>query len=121
MARIQPLMASGTPPLQAVNIVGDVSASLTATGSTQATALLLGSANNLVGVCTTSKGVQLPVSAPGDAIYVYNQGAQTCSVYGQTGESIGAGSANAAFSVATNKGAVFVKMSNTFWAPDLTA
>lgn len=109
------LLGSGVPPLTAINIVGDPSGALTATGSTQGTALLLSAANNYVGTAGSGTGVQLPSVSPGDFIVVGNGGANTLSVYGQTGETIQGGSANAAFSVATNKAAIFYKMTSTAW------
>lgn len=121
MAIASRLLGSGTPPLQAVNIVGDVASALTATGTSQATAYACSAIINEFTTTASSTGALLPVTAPGDDVFIYNGGAQTLSVYGQTGESIQNGSANAAFSVATNKGAWFKKVSTTRFAAILTA
>ena len=121
MTQISKLMGSGISALAATSMAGSTSSALTATGSSQATALLLTSDNNEVTTTASSTGVQLPSSSPGDEVFVANYGAQTLSVYGQTGESISNGSANAAFSIATNKTAFFVKVSATRWASVLSA
>lgn len=121
MAIVQRIMASGIAPLAASNIQGDLSTGLTATGSTQGTALLLSNILNYVSTTAASTGAQLPACNPGDSVYVHNAGANTLSVYGQTGEAIQSGSANAAFSVATNKGAWFFKVSSTLWGAILSA
>lgn len=122
MAVVSRIMAAGLAPLAAVNIVGDFTGSLAALGSSQGTALLLSSAVNNVTTTTASTGVQLPGNvAVGDCIEVSNQGASTLSVYGQTGDAIQGGSANAAFSVATNKSAIFRRVSSTAWTAILSA
>ncbi|NBW10902.1 MAG: hypothetical protein EBR82_23020 [Caulobacteraceae bacterium] len=121
MPIVQRIMGSGIPAQAAQNINGDWSGALTATGSSQATALLLGSVVNSVTTTAASTGVQLPATSPGDWVYVHNSGANTLSVYGQTGDAIQSGAANAAFSVAANKGALFFRVSTTLWGAILTA
>ncbi len=117
MAIAQRLVGLGTAPALATNIIGDVSSGLTATGSTQGTALALSSVINEVSTVSASTGVRLmPDMSPGDMIHVHNSGASTLSVYPPTGESIQSGAANAAFSVATNRAALFIKRSNTAWS-----
>jgi hypothetical protein len=115
MAIVQRLMGSGFAPQAAVNAVGDFSGALTATGTTQGTALALTAATNYVGTTAGSTGVQLPACSPGDIVYVYNGGASTLSVYGQTGDAIAGGAANAAFSVATVRGCAFIRVTATLW------
>lgn len=116
-------VALGTPPRTASALIGGSSFSLTALGSTQGTALLLSaSVNEFTTVATaTGLGAQLGMADPGDDQYVYNGGAQTLSVYGQSGEGINNGSANAAYTVAANKGVLFKKVSPTRWSANLTA
>ena len=85
-----------------------VATALTATGSTQATALLVTSELSLFGTVAASTGAILPLNAePGDELVVVNGGANALSVYPQTGATINGGSANAAFSVAAGKSARF--------------
>lgn len=115
------LMASGLSPMAATNITGDFAGGLTATGSTQATALLLTAACNAVTTTAASTGVQTMALSPGDWIYIHNSGASTLSVYGQTGVAIQGGAVNAAFSVATNKGVLLFCVSSTLLSAVLSA
>ena len=119
--RIAKIVSSGQSAGSAQYISGDALGGLTATGSTQATALALYADNNGFTTVAASTGAQLPAASPGDEVFVWNGGANALSVYGQTGENIGAGAANAAFSVAANKGCGFVKLTATLWAPNLSA
>ncbi|MDQ0084582.1 hypothetical protein J2W35_004951 [Variovorax boronicumulans] len=100
-------MAFGTAPLLAQAIVGDVANSLTAAGSTQGTALKLASVINVVTTAAASTGVQLPSTGTGDQIVVANLGANALLVYPVTGGAIQTGAANAGFSIAVGKTAVF--------------
>lgn len=113
MAIQQRLMGSGLAPQAAINIAGDVSSGLTATGTNQATALTLTSAINEFTTVASSTGALLPPMSPGDAVYVYNGGSNTLSVYPQGTNTIANGSASAAFSVGTNKGCYFIQVSST--------
>jgi hypothetical protein len=104
------LLGSGTPNLQAQAIVGTITTGLTATGSTQATALNLLDTINVIGTTAASTGVvAFPVpnqNASGDTCTVYNFGANTLTVYPPVGYKINNGSTNAGVSVAAGKGAV---------------
>lgn len=120
MALASRLMGSGMAAQAAVNIVGDVSAPLTATGSGQSTALPLSNVVNYVTTTASSTGVQLFGQAISDQLEVYNAGANALSVYGLTGDTIQGGSANAAFSIAANKGAIFRRVTATAWVANLS-
>lgn len=121
MSQTKLIQASGASGMHATTIVGTIATALTATGSSQATALVLGTDVNEVTTAAASTGVMLPACSPGDSITIGNYGAQTLSVYGQLGESVSNGSVNAAFSVAANKSAIFIKASNTRWNAILSA
>ena len=121
MALTARIISAGNSPNSAQQIVGDFASGLTATGNSQATALALGAAVNAFSTVASSTGAILPGASPGDSVKVWNAGAQTLSVYGQGTEAIGSGGASAAFSVATTKGALFTKVSNTLWIPILSA
>lgn len=108
MAQVQTLMAFGLQSFLAQAIVGDVANSLTATGSTQGTALKLSAINNVVTTTAASTGVQLPAMGTGDSVFVVNLGANALLVYPVTGGAINALSANAGFSVGAGKSAIFV-------------
>lgn len=122
MAIKKHVMALGTPPLTAEAICGGLSQiALVATGSGQSDAYKIPGSFASFGTVAASTGAQLAPVDPGDEVFVYNAGANTLSVYGQTGEAIGAGAANAAFSVAANKGCTFKKVSTTLWGVNLSA
>lgn len=108
MSYIANLMAFGTAPALAQAIVGDVGNSLTAAGSTQGTALDLTAANNVVTTTAASTGVQLPPTNAGDCVTVANLGANALLVYPIAGGVINALAANAGFSVAAGKVAIFI-------------
>ncbi len=112
MSMQQALMAFGAPPFLAGAIVGDVADSLTATGSTQGTALALTANTNIVTTTAASTGVLLPVMQTGDMVEVVNLGANSLSVYPRTGGAIQTGAANAAFAVGAGKSAFFTARSN---------
>lgn len=117
------LTGSGLAGAAANFIVGDASPGLTATGTTIADALQLNDINEFTTV-GSGTGARLPVNASlGDTITVYvATGQSTLSVYPSVStEQINAVTAGSAFSVATNKCAVFTKVSSTRWASILTA
>lgn len=120
---INHLIGSGMPTGLAAAVTGGRGeTSLTATGTSQTTALLLGGGANYVAIVSTSgKGVQLPLCDPNSTVIVYNGGANAMFVYGQTGESIGAGAANAGFNIPTKKSAIFMKCTSTVWGQNLSA
>jgi len=122
-------MGVGTPGLQAGALIGGVSDNLTATGSTQAGALLLSlSSDQFVTTTASGTGVILPPGngngdqlAPGDLIRVFNYGANTLLVYPPVGGKIQNGSTNAGFSIATLKGAEFVNRNGLDFGVNLSA
>jgi len=115
------VVSLGTAPILATAICGGVT-SLVAAGSTQGTATLLGTGTGYITIVSSSgKGVQLPACSVGSSILIWNGGANTAHVYGQTGEAIGAGSPNALFALATKKGVRLTKLSSTQWGQELSA
>lgn len=116
------IMGSGYPG-QAANYISGIAAdSLVATGSTQATALLITADSNAVITTAASTGVVFPTNtSPGDEMFVKNYGANALSIYPALGESIDAIATNGAYSLATTKSAYFVKTSATRWASLLSA
>ncbi len=111
MAKLSDLMAFGFSPFAAGAIVGDVADGLTATGSTQGTALQLSAVTSIVTTTAASTGVRLPAMNPGDTVEVANLGANALLVYPLTGGTIQGGAANAGFSVAAGKTAFFTARS----------
>jgi len=122
MATAKKLMGVGFSAPQAQYASGDsTTTNLTALGTNQATALALPADVNIVGTTAASTGVILPASpTPGDNVFVYNGGANALSVYPSTGLTINALSANAAYSLATTKSALFY-FAGTGWYTLLSA
>lgn len=115
MALVQRIMAAGTSSLAANNIVGDVSSSLTAAGTTKANSLALASAVNFLGTVGSSSGASLPAMNIGDSVEVYNGGANAALIYTTIGvaDVITNQSANGGFTVSAQKGATFKKVTST--------
>lgn len=101
MPLAQRLVVTGISAVQASAIQGSVANNLTATGSTQATALALPGDYNYFTTVAASTGTVLPFMNPGDEVSIYNKGANALSVYPPTGAVINGLSANTAYSVAT--------------------
>lgn len=119
---IQNMMGVGTPAAQSVAIGGIATDALTAVGTTQGTALLIPS--NIARFTTVGSGtgaILSGVAQPSDEYIVVNSGANALLVYPPTGAAIGAGSANAGFSVAAGKSAYFFFVSATFVGVILSA
>ncbi|WP_428331965.1 hypothetical protein [Novosphingobium sp.] len=129
MPSLSKLVGMGAPPAGAQFMVGDVAAGLTATGTTQGTALALSANFNQVTTVAASAGVVLPAisAAPslgvsnGDSIEVFNQGANALAVYPPVGSTINSLAANTALSVAAAKSARFIQLSPTNWGAVLSA
>ena len=92
--------------------------------NTQALAVPLTAEVNVIGTssATASTGVRLPAGViAGDAVVVFNAGANTTLVYPATGGKIDAGAANAGFTLATGKKAKFHAVNGTDWVAILSA
>ena len=115
MAIIRNLMGIGMPgPLGRV-LLGDLEDFVGATGTTQADAYEIGyGVTRFTGVNSGTGGV-LPAGTIGDEILVINAGSNALSIYPNSGSSINALSANAAFSVATASSTMFKRVRNTLW------
>jgi len=113
------ILASGNSPLATISIAGDGATALTATGTTQATALQLSAVMNAMGTTAASTGVKLPPCEAGAVVYIYNGGANTLQVYsnettGVTMNAAVAGSTGVA--LGTLKTAICLGTSATTWA-----
>lgn len=120
---INHLIGSGMPTQLAAAVTGGRGESTyTAAGTSQTTATLLGGGVGYVSIVSTSgKGVQLPLCDPNSSVTIYNGGANAMFVYGQTGEALGSGAANAGFNIPTKKAATFIKCTPTVWGVNLSA
>lgn len=122
MGIINTVIAAGISPFAASAITGGFTNTITAAGTTQGTATLLSTGNNFIStVAASGAGVQLPACDPASSIFVWNGGANSAHVYGQTGEILGAGTANSPFVLATKKGVLLVKGTATQWGQALSA
>jgi len=122
MAIKSELMARGFSAGQAESVVGIVANTLTAAGSSQATALAIGADINIFTTTASSTGAILPSTlGAGDSMTVVNHGANTLSVYPPVGGKIANGSTNAAFSVAATKAATFTCIDNLNFLAELSA
>ena len=101
MSLQQRLVQAGFSANQAVGVQGTVASGLTATGTTQATALPLGADNNAFSTVPANSGALLPQMNPGDDITVYNGGANSLAIYPPVGGQIKGLGVNAAYSLAT--------------------
>lgn len=119
------LLGTGNSGLSTQATLGILAAGLTATGSSQGTALAIPSDFAVFTTVGASTGTILPSAAQGahatDWYTVVNHGASTLSVYPPTGGKIANGSANAAFAVAATKTAAFVCLDGTNWGASLSA
>jgi len=106
------VLAAGNAPLSTEVICGDVATGLTATGSTAADALQLSAVVSVVSTAASGTGVRLPPAEAGAQVVVFNNGANTLTVYPITGSTIDAG---ASVSIATGKERIFFGASPTVW------
>lgn len=90
-----------------VNALSSVANGLTAAGSTQGTALAITAQTNVVTTTAASTGVILADIGVGAVQEVFNEGANTLSIYPASGGQIDALGANAAYSLATVSVQVF--------------
>jgi len=118
MARLSELGVSSLDATAAQAVNGSVATGLVATGSTAATALLLGAANNFVTTSAASTGVMLPAGGAGDCVFIMNRAGQALTVYPPTGATV---NNTTSFSQTSAKGAFYVYSSATAIEPVLSA
>jgi hypothetical protein len=119
------LMGGGLPAQLAADC-GLTVVAVAGSGTTQAgtPTLLTGGNFYNVTVASSQTALILPANAPiGTSIEMANTtgSAVTALIFGQTGETIQGGAANASFSVAQNKTAKFIKVALLTWVVNLTA
>lgn len=94
---------------------------LSGAGTTQGTATAITKQTNEFTTVAASSGARLPSPEQGEFIFVANAGANALSVYPATGHSINALAANAAFSLAVGKNALFWAATASKWYAILSA
>lgn len=108
------VFAAGIPQPTAAALLQDVATSITAAGTTQGAATELTAADSEVTTVAAGAGVALSSKlAAGDAVSVFNAGANPLKVYPPSGMKINALAANAAMTLATNTGCIFKCVSTT--------
>lgn len=123
MGIINHIIGSGISPFAAGAMVGQVTTlNSISTATSQGTAVLLGTGNGYIAICSSSgRAFQLPACDPGSSVTIYNAGATTASIYGQTGDNIGGAGANSASALANGKTARYTRMTATVWGKNLSA
>ena len=94
------------------SICVDVSAALTATGSSATDALQLSAVVSRVSTAAASTGVKLPAPEAGAMMVVRNDGANTITVYPPTGSTINGSASN---TIAAGKADLYFGTSGTTW------
>lgn len=109
---VKNMMGSGVTGPQALAISGDAQINQTALGSTQGTAFALTVSSTEFTTVAASTGAILPGTttriSPGDTLAVFNQGANSLTVYPPVGFKIGLTATNGGVAVASGKSAFFV-------------
>lgn len=121
---INHLIGKGVPVGQAGVMVGGTGSEVYTAGSgtAQNTATLIAGGAAYISIASASgRAVQLPLCDPSSSVELFNGSTNAINVYGQTGEGIQGGSANAKFTVASNKSCTFKKFTSTVWGANLSA
>lgn len=112
----------GSQPVLTANPFAVATGLIARAGGSQANATpLIGNVNRISTTATAGDSVLLPPATIGKRVSVYNAGAASSNVFPQTGENINSGAANAAFAVATTKGAIFECVATGVWNAVLSA
>ena len=115
------LVGAGFSAGQAKGFAGGVAGTVSAAGTTQGTATALTASKNLVTTVAASSGVSVPLAEIGDDILIYNDGANTLTVYPPTSGKINNAATNGGVSLATETCIVLTRMSSTQWVGILSA
>ena len=120
MPMSQDLLGLGLPPNLSASL-GNNPSTLTATGTTQATAAsILGGSHMVEMTASGSDGIILPSAAMiGTPYFVYNSSGSTGKVYAPVGHYMNT-SLNSSLSVTTLKLAMFIQYKKGYWASILT-
>ena len=116
-------MGVGIAAAAALQIVqGELTNSISAAGTTQATATTVYNEVNLITTVAVGAGVVLTSNRNvGDLLEVVNLGANALAVYPPLSSAIGTGATNIAFSVPTSKVCTFRMVTSTLWVQNLSA
>lgn len=106
------LCGTGSSPSSATATLGEVEGPVTAAGTTATDAFQLTGAQVNIGTAAASTGVKLPPTESGASVTIMNSGANTVTVYPQTGSTINGA---ASVTIATTKARIFFATSGTTW------
>lgn len=121
MASAAELIGLGEAPKLA-GLIGNVPSAKSGVGTAQSGATPITTNFTVLTTASGQTAFLLPTVPAGSGPYIMsNANSDTALVYPPTGGTIQGGSANAAFSVAQNKTAMFFKTSATAWVVNLTA
>ena len=121
MALAKQMMGGGLSAGQAKAINGAIAPAVSAAGTTQGTATTIGAGINLITTVAANSGVILPSCEKADYVEIYNAGANTLTVYPDSGSQINGVAANTGISLAINTFCGFRRMTSTRWAAQLSA
>lgn len=108
------VFGNGLPGLIVQSLCQDAATALTASGTTQGTALEL--VNEASDITTVASGAGVVLSSkltPGDQQFVYNAGVNPLKVYPTSGMKINGLAANASMTLAINTGCIYKCLSTT--------
>lgn len=112
------ILASGNSSMSTQAITGTATNSITAAGTSATDATQLSTSISRISTAAASTGVKLPVCENGAECFVANDGANTVTVYPQTGTTIDGA---ASVTIATTKRRYFVGITPTAWVSLLGA
>lgn len=112
MAFPSQILGSGNAPATSIAIAGEVTATVTAAGTTAADATSVSTPNVRVSTAAASSGIKVPFAETGALMFIRNDGANTVTVYPQTGGTI---NGSASTTIAAGKAALLLGTSPTTW------
>lgn len=114
------LMEGSAPPFLASMLGQDLNLTISAAGTTQATATQLKAGLSVVTTVGSSAGVLMPAAQASPICAVVNDGANSLSIYPAVGEKLNNLAVNLPVTVASGK-TVFLLPSGQRWAVNLSA
>lgn len=121
MSTVQDLMGLGMPGGLA-NRIGNTPATVAGVGTAQTGAAAIQTSLTNATTAGGATAFVLPSAASlGRPFFFFNSSSTTALVFPPTSGTIQGGSANASFSVAQNKTAIFIRLTSTAWCAVLSA
>jgi hypothetical protein len=112
MAFPSQILGSGNAPAASIAIAGEVTAAVTAAGTTAADATVVSTPNVRVSTAGASTGIRVPPAETGALMFIRNDGANTVTVYPATGGTINGG---ASTTIAAAKSVLLLGTGSTAW------